>query len=354
MINYFLNIDKTTFESLTINSIDDLDQIFNISGVAREEDVHSLIRKYLADDETYDEWIQYINWSIHNSIPKEIIGKCNFCNGNSVNESDKICLQYYDKAETEILIAGYFFIIVIHNGAEIFSSEVVLHDLAFEFFNSFKYEKGVVTFNYKKYYNYFSIYLMEILRNTFKSMDTLDSLDLINDLKEELNFEILRAKLQGLVSDDFFEPHKTFLNSQITYFKNKSDFDSKRTKIIESREDVVNNDRLSLLIDIWSVSAKLSLSEVLRIGLENKIWDENYNIITKRNSIYGSGKSLLSSLAVTLRHTAYPDSIDYKKIGIAFCKAFNISINENTKEPYKSFSTGNPKYIKQFKKLLKI
>jgi len=185
-------------------------------------------------------------------------------------------------------------------------------------------------------------------------MDTLDSLDLINDLKEELNFEEIRAKLQGMVLTDQLEPHKTFLNNQITYYKNKSDLESKRTQIIESKEDVVINNRLSLLIDIWSVSAKLSLSEVLRIGLENKIWDEDYNIITKRNSIYGSGKSLLSSLAVALRHTAYPDSIDYKKIGQAFCEAFNISINENTKEPYKSFTTGNPKYIKQFKRLLKI
>jgi len=354
MNKYFFNVDKTTFESLTINSIDDLDQIFNTSGVAREEDVHSLIKKFLADDEKYDQWMQYIMQSIHNSIPKEIIGKCNFCNGDSINESDKICLQYYNKAETEILIAAYFFIISIHNNAEVFSSELVLQDLAFQFFKSLEYEKGMVTFNYKKFYDYFSICTMEILRSIFKSMDTLDSLDLINDLKEELNFEEIRAKLQGMVLTDQLEPHKTFLNNQITYYKNKSDLESKRTQIIESKEDVVINNRLSLLIDIWSVSAKLSLSEVLRIGLENKIWDEDYNIITKRNSIYGSGKSLLSSLAVALRHTAYPDSIDYKKIGQAFCEAFNISINEKTKEPYKSFTTGNPKYIKQFKRLLKI
>ena len=59
-------------------------------------------------------------------------------------------------------------------------------------------------------------------------------------------------------------------------------------------------------------------------------------------------------MAIALRNYALPETVDYKAVGNAFCKAFNVPINENTREPYKAFSSGNPKIIKQFKRLYKI
>lgn len=104
------------------------------------------------------------------------------------------------------------------------------------------------------------------------------------------------------------------------------------------------------LADIWLPEAKITVDSLITKGNVGGLWDENNAIITKRGSIYGTGKILLGSLSVALRGYAINSSTDFKIVGSAFCKAFNVKVNENTKDPYKSFQVGNEKYIKELKR----
>lgn len=105
---------------------------------------------------------------------------------------------------------------------------------------------------------------------------------------------------------------------------------------------------------IWLANPKISVDVFLQKGIEKGIWDENYKIITQRGSLYGTGKTLLGSLSIALKGWAINENIDYKIVGTCFCDAFNIEQKESTKDPYKAFSTGNPKIIKEFKRAYKI
>lgn len=108
------------------------------------------------------------------------------------------------------------------------------------------------------------------------------------------------------------------------------------------------------LSKIWLSEPQVTVSEFLIMGIEKGIWNEQYNIITARGSLYGTGKSLLGSLFIALKGYAISNSIDYKEAGKAFCSFFNIPISENVKEPYKAFSSGTEKQIKQLKRAFNI
>jgi hypothetical protein len=108
------------------------------------------------------------------------------------------------------------------------------------------------------------------------------------------------------------------------------------------------------LSKIWLSEPQVTVSEFLIMGIEKGIWNEQYNIITARGSLYGTGKSLLGSLFIALKGYAISNNIDYKEAGKAFCSFFNIPINEKVKEPYKAFSSGTEKQIKQLKRAFNI
>lgn len=108
------------------------------------------------------------------------------------------------------------------------------------------------------------------------------------------------------------------------------------------------------LSKIWLSEPKVTVSDFLIMGIEKGIWNEQYNIITARGSLYGTGKSLLGSLFIALKGYAISNSIDYKEAGKAFCSFFNIPISENVKEPYRAFSSGTEKQIRELKRAFNI
>jgi hypothetical protein len=103
------------------------------------------------------------------------------------------------------------------------------------------------------------------------------------------------------------------------------------------------------LYEIWLSNPKITIEDFLQLGIDKGIWNEQYNIITAKGSLYGTGKSLLGNLYIALKGYAINENTDYKLVGKAFCDTFNIKRNEKIKEPYKVFSSGNQKIIKQFK-----
>lgn len=127
----------------------------------------------------------------------------------------------------------------------------------------------------------------------------------------------------------------------------------KKIELKDKLKKPLSNDvstKKNILQSIWLPQSKISVENFLKLGLEKRIWNEQNQIITKRGSLYGSGKTLLGSLSIALRGYAISESMDYKEVGKVFCKAFKENINEKTKEPYKLFSSGNYKIISVFKR----
>lgn len=105
---------------------------------------------------------------------------------------------------------------------------------------------------------------------------------------------------------------------------------------------------------IWLSEPKISIDDLLTLGIEKGIWNDEYQIITAKGSLYGTGKTMLGSLFIALKGFAVGENIDYKEAGKVFCSFFNIPINEKTKEPYKAFSSGNEKLIRELKRAFNI
>lgn len=105
---------------------------------------------------------------------------------------------------------------------------------------------------------------------------------------------------------------------------------------------------------IWLSEPKISIDDLLTLGIEKGIWNDEYQIITAKGSLYGTGKTMLGSLFIALKGFAVSENIDYKEAGKVFCSFFNIPINEKTKEPYKAFSSGNEKLIRELKRAFNI
>lgn len=120
---------------------------------------------------------------------------------------------------------------------------------------------------------------------------------------------------------------------------------------IQPQSQTIKSKKKYPISTVWLNEPKISIEKLMKIGVQNKLWDENRNLLTTRDSLYSSNKSMLASLSIALKGNSIGSEINYNMVGESFCKTFNIEINPQTKDPYKSFSTGNPRVIKEFKRL---
>ena len=105
------------------------------------------------------------------------------------------------------------------------------------------------------------------------------------------------------------------------------------------------------LKSIWLAEPKITVENFLKKGVDAGIWNEKCKIITQKGSLYGTGKTLLGSIAIAFRGWAISQNTNYNEIGKVFCEVFNISTKETTKEPYKAFSSGNERIIHEIKRV---
>lgn len=112
--------------------------------------------------------------------------------------------------------------------------------------------------------------------------------------------------------------------------------------------------KLKKLKTIWLPQAKISIDDFAQKGIDKGLWNDKLEIITSKGRLYGTGKAMLGSLFIAFRGWAISSEIDYKEAGKVFCEIFGIEIKETTKEPYKAFSSGSPRLIKQFKRTFNI
>lgn len=137
--------------------------------------------------------------------------------------------------------------------------------------------------------------------------------------------------------------------------KENEEYKSRLIKEFRLKNDIPErSENLKTLKEIWLPEPKISLEDFLNKGIEIGIWDNDYLIITKRGSLYGTGKIMLGSLSVALKGWAISNHLDHKNIGCAFCEFFNLEFKPNVKNRYKSFEVGNPKYISEFKRAFNI
>jgi len=166
-----------------------------------------------------------------------------------------------------------------------------------------------------------------------------------------------------LFRDFYFESYKLYelqFKERNSHIENYS---SGLQSVIEEieRERNSNNDnknqlenKINPLESIWIQNPKVSLDDFLSKGYNLGLWDKEYNLTVKRASTYGSKKSLLANIFISLKENSINDNIDHKEAGKLFCQFFKIKIDPNTENPFKIFQKGNPKQIKELKKTFKI
>jgi 23S rRNA G2069 N7-methylase RlmK/C1962 C5-methylase RlmI len=122
----------------------------------------------------------------------------------------------------------------------------------------------------------------------------------------------------------------------------------------ELPEGKPTENKINPLESIWLKKPTMPFDDFLNKGFDLGLWDNGHNLIAKRDSIYGSGKSLLANIFITLKGNSINDNIDHKEAGRLFCQFFKIEINPNTENPFKIFQSGNEKQKRELKKAFKI
>lgn len=208
--------------------------------------------------------------------------------------------------------------------------------------------------SFSNFYEFIKVFYVKVANNNYNGLDISDfKINLETCFYAELpkkgNFDI--NFLNELLPQIFFK-HSLLegLKFQIDNLNTEPQLISEHNLQNTQDESKIENS----LKEIWMPETKLSFNVFLKLGIEKGIWDKQYKIITAKNSLYSNGKTLLGSLSISLKGYAISQETDYKVIGNAFCDFFNIPINDNIKEPYKAFSSGNEKTIKQFKRTFNI
>lgn len=118
----------------------------------------------------------------------------------------------------------------------------------------------------------------------------------------------------------------------------------------KKESDANHTEAIEKLKTVWLAEPKLTVEDFIQKGIDKGLWNESLKIITSKGSLYGTGKTLLSSIYFAFKGWAISVNTNYNEVGKVFCEVFNIKIKETTKEPYKAFSSGNPKIITEIKR----
>ena len=108
------------------------------------------------------------------------------------------------------------------------------------------------------------------------------------------------------------------------------------------------------LNSIWINNPKVTIEKVLEKGFGVGIFDDQNKIQSKRNSLYGTGKSLLSAMYIALKGNSIKDNINYEIVGEKLCNFFHVATKPNVNEAYKVFQSAPPAKTKEFKKLFNL
>lgn len=162
--------------------------------------------------------------------------------------------------------------------------------------------------------------------------------------------EKIKLELEGLEKLTIDETDYKILKERYEqYLINQTEEAEQETQPLKE-SDTEHTEAIRKLKTIWLAEPKLTVEDFIQKGIDKGLWNESLRIITIRKSLYGTGKTLLSSVYFAFKDWAISINIDYKEVGKVFCEVFNIEIKETTKEPYKAFSSGNPKIITEMKR----
>jgi hypothetical protein len=162
----------------------------------------------------------------------------------------------------------------------------------------------------------------------------------------------------SLFRDFYFESFKLYENEFKKWNSHIKGYKSKLQSIIEEIEKDLSKGTSekgkNSFESIWQRNPQVSIDDFLQKGFDLGLWDENYNLMSKRGGIYGSGKALLANIYICLKGHSINEEIDHKKIGKVFCNFFNLKIDPIKENQFKQFQKGgNEKQLNELKKRLK-
>jgi hypothetical protein len=334
--------DGNDTNSETDISFDDLiNENYNYTDIRLAKNHICILREYFNNNEVFDEHIKYFRNFSDESILINWNTTCANCElgcSNNIN-----------------LVFNFFaalFIMAIHIRSNLYD-EKIKNELSVLFFKQFFLLDDNLNFNEDRMLKILIDYDLEIAEKNLLENDNLSNLKSLITIKDFLIS--MKNRYNNLSEEKLTEIniHIDWTNNKLEYFEKMYALEIK-LQIAEANKPSEENKKLAPLKSIWLAAAKITIEEFIEIGIENHLWDKNYKLLSTRGKLYGTGKILLSSISVALKNFAISDQIHYEAAGEAFCKVFEIKINKDTNQPYKSFCNGNPKYIREFKRLYRI
>ncbi|WP_282113037.1 hypothetical protein [Maribacter stanieri] len=181
----------------------------------------NLIKKYLKDDNLYNDWVQYLDEQIHLSIPDAVKKECKFCIGVSEVKEEMACTDYFIEAKNSFYFPVIMHVGLIENNQHIFKSKELIQSLTIKLFENFEFSEGKLLFNAQAYDSMLLTNSLMLLRESFKELETREAIKVISEAIEELETHKVIAKSTKRMLFDFVKPQIKFLKSQLKYFYKK-------------------------------------------------------------------------------------------------------------------------------------
>lgn len=237
------------------------------------------------------------------------------------NENDlKLLLDSYNEDEPPFMFFDETDLLKTKHFQRNINDEIYISSINLKGFNNCENGTKVYLFSY-------------MIREKYNNIKFFSDFSFLNSIK---NFELI-LDIEKVIKNSFIETESPPKQSEPNK-GTKTDLFEKATKLKE----------------IWLPEAKITVENFISKGIDIGLWNNNLQITTQRGSLYGTGKTLLGNIFIAIKGWAISNHYDYIKAGEVFCDVFNIKINKTTKEPFKSFSSGNVSQIKEIKRTFRI
>lgn len=178
------------------------------------------LKEFLGSEALFNDFQQQFADLKEKSLPENL--ECDFCSGESTLEKDKACTKYYMQMDLTLFIATTEFVRIVLYNKHIFKNDSNAYQrLAKHFINSLRFVKGE-GFLWLDLGELIKLILSEgfiTLSEEFASSDKLQSLQIISNTLDNLDFKEVYNELHNRTDKDFIPIQRKFFVNKQAYLK---------------------------------------------------------------------------------------------------------------------------------------
>ncbi|CAM3445326.1 hypothetical protein FLLO111716_10840 [Flavobacterium longum] len=206
---------------VTIPIADDLKEY--LQSLSRGKSHIDYLKEFLGSEHNYNVAEKAVTEAMHKSLPEDAVANCQFCNGDSKDESDKACTVYKMQMEFTFMIAAQEFIRIVLSNKLIYDHKAALQNLTINFYDSLEFiaGKGLMFLNLEKLCRFALSANFQAISKNFAESEILQNLQIINETLNVLDDEDIQNQVLQQEDENYLDLQKRFFENKQRYYKEK-------------------------------------------------------------------------------------------------------------------------------------